>query len=185
MRRTRPRRTRITALATLAMLNLFTLAAGVAVARMLPPRLAALRIPVAAVRPVLLPGTVLPPVAAGTAGTGSGADPGSLPTAAGLAAMLGSTLPAGETGPQVGLEVADARNEVQMLAEGIFIQGISVRAGLGRYFVIEQIDPARSGCRITSLNARLCRNVGSHLDSNALSPSIRPCGTNAEPDAKA
>ncbi|MGC2009302.1 hypothetical protein, partial [Trebonia sp.] len=61
MRRTRPRRTRITALATLAMLNLFTLAAGVAVARMLPPRLAALRIPVAAVRPVLRPGTVLPP----------------------------------------------------------------------------------------------------------------------------
>lgn len=117
MRRTRPRRTRITALATLAMLNLFTLAAGVAVARMLPPRLAALRIPVAAVRPVLRPGTVLPPVAAGTAGSGSGADPGSLPTAAGLAAMLGSTLPAGETGPQVGLEVADARTGKVLYAE--------------------------------------------------------------------
>ena len=37
------RRTRITALTTLAMLNLFTLAAGVSVARMLPPRLAALQ----------------------------------------------------------------------------------------------------------------------------------------------
>lgn len=118
MRRTRrPRRTRITALATLAMLNLFTFAAGVAVARMLPPRLAALRIPVAAARPVLRPGTVLPPVAAGTAGSGSGADPGSLPTAAGLAAMLGSTLPAGETGPQVGLEVADARTGKVLYAE--------------------------------------------------------------------
>jgi D-alanyl-D-alanine carboxypeptidase/D-alanyl-D-alanine-endopeptidase (penicillin-binding protein 4) len=118
VRRTRrPRRTRITALATLAMLNLFTFAAGVAVARMLPPRLAALRIPVAAERPVLPPGTVLPPVAAGTAGSGSGADPGSLPTAAGLAAMLGSTLPAGETGPQVGLEVADARTGKVLYAE--------------------------------------------------------------------
>src|SRR5277367_6281324 len=100
------------------MLNLFTLAAGVAVARMLPPRLAALRIPVAAVRPVLRPGTVLPPVATGTAaGSGSGADPGSLPTAAGLAAILGSTLPAGETGPQVGLEVADARTGKVLYAE--------------------------------------------------------------------
>src|SRR5579862_2443651 len=118
VRRTRrPRRMRITALATLAMLNLFTLAAGVAVARMLPPRLAALRIPVAAARPVLRPGTVLPPVAAGTAGSGSGADPGSLPTAAGLAAMLGSTLPAGETGPQVGVEVADARTGEVLYAE--------------------------------------------------------------------
>ena len=106
MRRTRPRRMRITALATLAMLNLFTLAAGVAVARMLPPRLAALRIPVAAARPVLRPGTVLAPVAAGSS---SGAGAASLPTAAGLAAMLGSTLPAGVTGPQVGVEVADAR----------------------------------------------------------------------------
>jgi len=97
--------------ATLAMLNLFTLAAGVAVVRMLPPRLAALRIPVAAARPVVRPGAVLAPVAASTdtgTGTGSGADPASLPTAAGLAAMLGTTLPAGETGP-TGVEIADAR----------------------------------------------------------------------------
>jgi len=65
---------RITALATLAMLNLFTLAAGVAVARMLPPRLAALRIPVAAARPVLRPAPVLSPVAAGAAGSSSGAN---------------------------------------------------------------------------------------------------------------
>jgi len=118
VRRTRrPRRIRITALATLAMLNLFTLAAGVAVARMLPPRLAALRIPVAAARSVLRPGTVLSPVTAGTAGSSSGANSGSLPTAAGLAAMLGSTLPAGETGPQVGVEVADARTGKVLYAE--------------------------------------------------------------------
>jgi len=96
--------------ATLAMLNLFTLAAGVAVVRMLPPRLAALRIPVAAARPVVRPGAVLAPVAAstGTSTGGSGADSASLPTAAGLAAMLGTTLPADETGP-TGVEVADAR----------------------------------------------------------------------------
>jgi serine-type D-Ala-D-Ala carboxypeptidase/endopeptidase (penicillin-binding protein 4) len=92
--------------ATLAMLNLFTLAAGVVVVRMLPPRLAALRIPVAAARPVVRPGAVLNPVAAGSGAAGAGAV--SLPTADGLAAMLGSTLPAGETGP-LGVEVADAR----------------------------------------------------------------------------
>jgi len=101
------RRTRITAVVTLAMLNVVTLAAGVAVARMLPPRLAALRIPVAAARPVQRPGTVLEPVT-GAAGT-SAAGQGTLPTASGLAAMLGTTLPAGDTGPDVGVEIADAR----------------------------------------------------------------------------
>ena len=55
------RGTRITALATLAMLNVFTLAAGVTVARMLPPRLAALHIPIAAARPVVHAGAVLTP----------------------------------------------------------------------------------------------------------------------------
>ena len=101
------RRTRITAVVTLAMLNVVTLAAGVAVARMLPPRLAALHIPVAAARPVQRPGTVLAPVT-GAAAT-SAAEPGTLPTASGLAAMLGATLPAGDTGPDVGVEIADAR----------------------------------------------------------------------------
>jgi D-alanyl-D-alanine carboxypeptidase/D-alanyl-D-alanine-endopeptidase (penicillin-binding protein 4) len=101
-------------MATLAMLNLFTLAAGVVVARMLPPRLAALRIPVAAARPVLWPEAVLNPVAAGTGA--SGADQASLPTAAGLAAVLGSTLPAGETGP-LGVEVADARTGKVLYAD--------------------------------------------------------------------
>jgi serine-type D-Ala-D-Ala carboxypeptidase/endopeptidase (penicillin-binding protein 4) len=107
------RRTRITALATLAMLNLVTLAAGVTVARMLPPRLAALRIPVAATRPALRPGPVLAPVAAST----SGADPATPPTGAGLAAMLGSVLPAGEIGPQLGVTVADARTGKVLYAE--------------------------------------------------------------------
>jgi len=39
------RRTRRAALLTLAMINVFTLAAGIVVSRMLPPRLAALRVP--------------------------------------------------------------------------------------------------------------------------------------------
>jgi D-alanyl-D-alanine carboxypeptidase len=110
------RRTRITVLITLAMLNLFTLAAGVAVARMLPPRLAALRIPVAAARPMLRPGTVLAPVAGGTAGSGGSAQ-ASLPTTSGLAALLAGTLPAGETGPRLGVEIADARTGKVLYAQ--------------------------------------------------------------------
>jgi D-alanyl-D-alanine carboxypeptidase/D-alanyl-D-alanine-endopeptidase (penicillin-binding protein 4) len=93
------RRTRTAALTALALLNLFTLAAGLAVARMLPPRLAALHIPVAATRPVVFATQVLPPDARRAGAL--------LPTAAGLAAMLDSSLPAAETGPQVGVEVAD------------------------------------------------------------------------------
>ena len=46
------RRTRLAALLTLAMINVFALAAGIAVARMLPARLAALRVPVVAAVPV-------------------------------------------------------------------------------------------------------------------------------------
>lgn len=109
------RRTRITAIVTLALLNAVTLAAGVAVARMLPPRLAALRIPVAAARPVLRAGTVLAP-AAGTGGAAA-TDAATLPTAAGLAALLGTTLPEGETGPQVGVEIADAQTGKVLYAE--------------------------------------------------------------------
>jgi D-alanyl-D-alanine carboxypeptidase len=105
------RGTRITALAALAMLNVFTLAAGVAVARMLPPRLAALRIPVAAARPAVRAGTVLAPTGmpggAGAAG-GAGATP-ARPTATGLSAVVAATLPGSEVGPALGVEVADAR----------------------------------------------------------------------------
>ena len=58
------RRTRTTALAVLALLNVFTLAAGLAVAHMLPPRLARLHIPVAAARPVVNATPVLAPAVA-------------------------------------------------------------------------------------------------------------------------
>jgi D-alanyl-D-alanine carboxypeptidase/D-alanyl-D-alanine-endopeptidase (penicillin-binding protein 4) len=96
------RRTRTTALAVLALLNVLTLAAGLSVARMLPPRLARLHIPVIAARAVVNATPVLAP-----AGT-TPAQAAALPTASGLAAMLGRKLPSAVTGPGVGVEVADA-----------------------------------------------------------------------------
>lgn len=93
------RRTRALALTTLGLLNLFTLAASLVVAHMLPPRLAALHIPVAVTRPVVnATGVLAPATKPATA---------ALPTAAGLAAMLSRALPATQTGPEVGVEVAD------------------------------------------------------------------------------
>jgi D-alanyl-D-alanine carboxypeptidase/D-alanyl-D-alanine-endopeptidase (penicillin-binding protein 4) len=109
-------RTRTMAVATLALLNVFTLGAGAAVAHMLPPGLAALRIPVTKAGPLIAAGPVLEP--AGTpmlepAGTptsaGQSQAASGLPTAAGLSAMLGVALPSADTGPAVGIEVADAQ----------------------------------------------------------------------------
>lgn len=98
------RRSRFLALAVLALLNVFTLAAGLAVAHMLPPRLALLHVPVAAARPVVKATPVLTP-----AGEPAGRLQGTaLPTAQGLAAMFGARLPQAATGPGVGVEVADA-----------------------------------------------------------------------------
>src|ERR1700733_7415035 len=91
-------RTRTMAVATLALLNVFTLGAGAAVAHMLPPGLAALRIPATANGPLI----AAAPVLAQSQAAG-------LPTAAGLSAMLGDELPAADTGPGVGIEVADAQ----------------------------------------------------------------------------
>jgi D-alanyl-D-alanine carboxypeptidase/D-alanyl-D-alanine-endopeptidase (penicillin-binding protein 4) len=88
----------------LALLNVFTLAAGLAVAHMLPPRLARLHIPVAAARPVVNATPVLAP--AGAHGPDEQAT--ASPTASGLAAMLGAALPPASTGAGVGIEVADA-----------------------------------------------------------------------------
>jgi serine-type D-Ala-D-Ala carboxypeptidase/endopeptidase (penicillin-binding protein 4) len=97
------RRTRTTALVALALLNVFTLAAGLVLARMLPPRLARLHVPVAATRAVVNATPVLAPV-----GTLATRLQGTAPTASGLATMLGAALPPGATGPGVGIEVANA-----------------------------------------------------------------------------
>jgi D-alanyl-D-alanine carboxypeptidase len=91
------RRTRIAAVLTLAMINVFTLGAGITVARMLPPRLAALRVPTVAAGPVRGAGTVLAPATA----------VGSLPTAGGLRSALAGPLSAAALGPQVSAVVAD------------------------------------------------------------------------------
>jgi D-alanyl-D-alanine carboxypeptidase/D-alanyl-D-alanine-endopeptidase (penicillin-binding protein 4) len=115
------RRTRRAAVVTLAMLNVTTLAAAIAVARMLPPRLAALRVPVAASRPVVTPVPVLPPLAESPApqannsrgSNNSGnenSQPGSntIPTASGLAAVIQSSLATGAAGSRIGVAVTDA-----------------------------------------------------------------------------
>ncbi len=96
------RRTRTTALAVLALLNVLTLAAGLTVARMLPPRLARLHVAVLAARPVVNATPVLTPAG------GPSARAAALPTASGLAAMLGRELPSPVTGAGLGIEVADA-----------------------------------------------------------------------------
>jgi D-alanyl-D-alanine carboxypeptidase len=92
------RRTRRAALAVLALLNVITLAAGIAVARMMPPRLAALRIPVAADGPVVRAGAVLPSISHSDA----------TPTATGLARLVAADLPPGVPGYPVRVAIADA-----------------------------------------------------------------------------
>jgi D-alanyl-D-alanine carboxypeptidase/D-alanyl-D-alanine-endopeptidase (penicillin-binding protein 4) len=91
------RRTRIAALVTLAMINVFTLGAGIAVVRMLPARLAALRVPTVAAGQVNAAGQVL----------ASGAGRSLLPTTAGLRAALAGPLSAAALGPGVSAVVAD------------------------------------------------------------------------------
>ena len=119
------RRTRLVAVLTLAMINIFTLAAGLTVARMLPPRLAALRIPsVAAARvsgavAVLAPGTGLAQGTGRPSGTGPapGTGGGSLPTASGLRSALAGPLSAAALGPRVSAEVADPATGRVLLSE--------------------------------------------------------------------
>lgn len=101
------RRTRLAAVLTLAVINVFTLAAGITVARMLPPRLAALRVPSVARVPVRGPGTVL----------AAGAGDGVLPTASGLRSALAGPLSAAALGPLVSAVVADPATGQVLLSE--------------------------------------------------------------------
>jgi D-alanyl-D-alanine carboxypeptidase/D-alanyl-D-alanine-endopeptidase (penicillin-binding protein 4) len=95
------RRTRTAALATLALLNVVTLTAGLVVAHMLPPRLARLHVAVTATKPIVMPAPVLKP-----AGVNAAAG---LPTKTGLSSLLDAVLPAAKTGPDVGIQVSDAQ----------------------------------------------------------------------------
>jgi serine-type D-Ala-D-Ala carboxypeptidase/endopeptidase (penicillin-binding protein 4) len=91
------RRTRLLAVLTLALINVFTLAAGITVVRMLPSRLAALKVPAVAAGRVTGPGTVL----------AAGSRAGALPTASGLGSALAGPLSAAALGPRVSAVVAD------------------------------------------------------------------------------
>ena len=71
-------RVRLTVVTALAMLNVFTLGAGVAVAALLPPRLALWQVPRVATVRVAAPATVLTPAVSA----------GALPTSQGLTAEL-------------------------------------------------------------------------------------------------
>jgi serine-type D-Ala-D-Ala carboxypeptidase/endopeptidase (penicillin-binding protein 4) len=101
------RRTRIAALLTLALINVFTLAAGLAVVRMLPPRLAALRVPTVADGPL----------AGGDAVLGTGTKDGPLPTSNGLRNALAGPLSAPALGSQVSVLVADPVTGRVLLSE--------------------------------------------------------------------
>ena len=95
------RSTRGVALITLAMLNVFTLAAGVVLARMLPPRLALLKPVRVADRPEVRADPVL-----GSLGGGL------MPTSSGLNSALTGTLSSAALGSGVAAVVADAAGNV-------------------------------------------------------------------------
>jgi serine-type D-Ala-D-Ala carboxypeptidase/endopeptidase (penicillin-binding protein 4) len=90
-------RTAVTALATLAMLNVFILGAGVAVANMLPARLALWQVPRVARAGLEAPAPVLDPASPN----------GPVPGRARLAALLGPMMAAHPLGPHVGAVVTD------------------------------------------------------------------------------
>jgi D-alanyl-D-alanine carboxypeptidase/D-alanyl-D-alanine-endopeptidase (penicillin-binding protein 4) len=90
-------RLRLTALGALALLNVSTLGAGLAVAAMLPARLALWQIPRVAAAPLAAPGVVL----------ASGESPAAAPTSRGLAAALAPLLTSKALGSHVGAIVTD------------------------------------------------------------------------------
>ncbi len=95
---------------SLALLSVFTIAAGAAVAHMLPPRLALWRLPTVAARGLAGAGPVLSPVdplVTGTAHAGKLRQAAELTTAAGVTAALSGILGSPALGPHVGAVVDD------------------------------------------------------------------------------
>lgn len=90
-------RTRALALVVLALLNVFTIAAGITVVNLLGAHLTMLAAPRVAARPIVAPGAVLAPDGRS----------GPLPTSAGLAAALSPLLASRALGPDVGAVVTD------------------------------------------------------------------------------
>jgi len=101
------RRTRLLALITLAMINVCTLVAGIAVTRMLPGRLAALKIPYVAAWPSAAASPVLR----------RGEASGPVPTAAGLRAALAGPLGSAALGSHVVAIVTDPLTGQILLSE--------------------------------------------------------------------
>jgi D-alanyl-D-alanine carboxypeptidase/D-alanyl-D-alanine-endopeptidase (penicillin-binding protein 4) len=101
-------RARVTALASLALLNVFTLGAGLAVAGLLPARLAQWRIPRVAAAPLATPVPVLRPVSGGSldgpqgaAQPAPGPAPGRLAVTSALTPLLASPVLGRHTGAVV------------------------------------------------------------------------------------
>lgn len=95
---------------SLALLSVFTIAAGAAVAHMLPPRLALWRLPTVAAHGLAEAGPVLSavePLVAGATQTGRLRQAGGLTTAAGVTAALSGILGSHALGPHVGAVVDD------------------------------------------------------------------------------
>jgi serine-type D-Ala-D-Ala carboxypeptidase/endopeptidase (penicillin-binding protein 4) len=95
---------------SLALLSVFTIAAGAAVAHMLPQRLALWRLPTVAGRGLAQAGPVLSavdPLVAGAAHTGKLRQAGDLTTTAGVTAALSGILGSPALGPHVGAVVDD------------------------------------------------------------------------------
>jgi D-alanyl-D-alanine carboxypeptidase/D-alanyl-D-alanine-endopeptidase (penicillin-binding protein 4) len=102
-------RLRRVALLTLALLTVFTLAAGVAVVRLLPARLALFKIPAVAAHRL-----VVTPAVLGTAGAASGPPV----TPAGLTAKLSATLALPALGPHTGALVTNLSTGQVLLSRG-------------------------------------------------------------------
>src|SRR5215475_14948554 len=90
-------RVRLTAVTALAMLNVFALGAGAAVAVLLPPRLALWQVPRVAAARIAAPAAVLTPAVPA----------GALPTSRGLASELAPLMASRSLGPSVGVVVTD------------------------------------------------------------------------------
>ena len=105
------RRLRRAAWLSLALLSLFTMAAGAAVAHMLPPRLALWRLPTVASRGLAQAGPVLgavpDPAIGGTTHTGKPGQKGQMTTATGVTAALSGLLGSSALGAHVGAVVDD------------------------------------------------------------------------------
>ncbi len=103
-----PNRLRATMVVALAMISVFTLGAGVAVATLMPARLALWNIPRVAARPAAAASQVLP-------GTRPAAP---VPTSRGVSAALAGILGSGVLGKQSGAEVIDPATGRVLFAQG-------------------------------------------------------------------